>query len=225
MKDALEGLSRPGGATARRTAVSTLEPTFYDFAGIEALVSFSMGEADVDFIRMSSEVDPERDDVPASVVRIRVEPSIEAPSVTTELLELEYLLVGEDRRSAIELIVEKKPEPSRPLQPYRELIEDPDRQRDALLLRSFHKKKERLLVIWPAGDDEDLVFGCRRNWRPQAEIYEIGKIKVAKKPDEPAHGVTLLADEDEDDEEVRFKPFHRFFRTVLAWNRRGEADA
>lgn len=222
LEEALAELSRPDGTFLRHTADAGLEPTFYDFAGIEALVSFSTGEADVDFTRISSEADPERDDVPASVVRIRLEPSIESPRVTTELLELEYLLVGEDRRSAIELIVEQA-KPKGDLNLYRELIEDPARQQDALLLRAFLKKKERLLVIWPADDDEDLVFGCVRDWH-RREGYEIKNIKVAKKPAEPVHRVTLVADEGADDEEVRYRPFHRFFRAVLAWKRRGEGD-
>lgn len=226
-----DGLSKALDALSERRSEES--PVGYlAFETIEARVSFSLGpERGVDLSRATTEIDPERDDLPASVVRIRIEPAAKPPRVTTELAELEYLLSGDDRRAAVDLLVEAASK--EPLRAHRRLIEDAGRQDGAVVLRAFQKRRERLLVIWPAGDldrgaddrREDLVFTCLRRWRGGA--YEIGNVRIVKGPDDPMHRFALVNDADAADAaaEFQYRPFHRFFRAVLAWQLRGQDEA
>ena len=188
-------------------------PSGFDFGDVEALVGFTLGErVGVELDQAQPAVDPERDDMPASVVRIRLEPGAEPPQSTAHLVELEYLLAGEDRQTVVDLLVERA---ETDLRPYRARIEDTNHQDQVVVLRAFRRYKEHLLVIWPSAGGEDLVLACRRKWRHGR--YELGRLDVLNDPG--GHkGVVALVDSGE--EHVQYRPFHRFFRTVLAWQRR-----
>lgn len=192
-----------------------LLPVFYDLDGVAAELSFAVSEADpearIERAAALAEMDDPDEDVPASVLRIAVEPRAEPPRLTLELAELELILAGDDRRRAVEQLAAAAVHVDAVMGGggVRRWMEDPARQERAVVLRWFHKT-ERLLAIWPAAPGEEFAFACER--RRGERIRSLEPVK--------ALGAVPSLVDDEKEEVLHYAPFHRFFQAVLAWQRR-----
>lgn len=216
-------LAREGAAAQRRS--SALLPSFYDLAGVEATVSFSIDVVD----RKASLSDRPEDGAAAEVdnqVTVRVERREGAPRLTVELEQMEFVLKGAARRRFLDQAAKAGIEDAFagdavPRARYRELLASDERRRGVVVFRSHRPKTfvEDLLVIWPGIDDRDFVFTCVRRGGGLEEVKPVLRLgqtlaeagPVAPEDDGP--GATVIGRD-------QYAAFHKFFAAVLVWRRR-----
>lgn len=210
----LTGLGRGQRYLSRPPEREEPLPVFYDLGGVEARLHFAVSEDDPEARLERADVAARAggtDHVPASILRIAVDPRADPARLILELVELEFVLAGDDRRRAIDQLVAEAEHVDAVMGGggVRRWIEDSARQERAVVLRWFHET-ERLLAIWPAARGEELAFtGERRG----ARIRSLEPVKAA--------GAMPSLVDDEDADVLHYAPFHRFFQAVLAWQRRG----